>query len=640
MDPKRRQYLEAQLSAYLDGELAAAERTEVEDFLAVDADARKLLAELEDIAAGLRALPRARVSPDLMEGLRSRLERRALLGVQTSKAPPVTTIPFGGRWLAAAAVMAMMVTAGYVMWSIRSPEPDFPTKEYVMVESANRPVQRSTDGKGAEPAAPSVRHGQEEAEKSASAGRGAAQGYGAGDTKLELPAVLPPAAFSAKGDRTLAAAPRSAGDATGSGSSPTSGGIEASPTRRVNLGRTKEEHDSSTVLDHVARGEPAALAERVARLPQRPDEEQVRVALGDETAGSTGNEGDAAGVRTSKGIPTEGRYRGRMAVEATQPAALRPKMVAGAEKRKYQSERAASRREEAALSAPALASADLIPQVAEAEKPGNGLDREARTLNRATGAGDGVSGPPAEPAAVPESTGVVVGTTLEAADVAGGRRGTPAWQGFDRKEVFVREPGHPWDKSAGGGFGGMGGMGGTGADQADLGRSGGVFGSFGRAAGGMAYGAGAEVKDRSGILGLSLADSDVAERFLLATPGEPPWRPDTNDVPRDVFRSLWTTGYAAGKRSTFDSQNADPQNAATAGHATGAAAAASGRAPIGNIYGDLQVAGQAAGQRTSEAGSGVLRAAGRPTTQPASVPATAPTSQPTSRPDVAPGSSR
>ncbi|HOW71143.1 MAG TPA: hypothetical protein PKY77_11120 [Phycisphaerae bacterium] len=632
MDPKRRQYLEAQLSAYLDGELAAAERTEVEDFLAVDADARKLLVELEEIAAGLRALPRARVSPDLMEGLRSRLERRALLGDRPSKAPPVTTIPFSGRWLAAAAVMAMMVTAGYVMWSIRSPEPDFPTKEYVMVESANRPVQRSADGKGPEPAAPSVRRGQEKADKSASAGRGAAPGYVAGDRTLEPPTGLPPAASSDKGDSTLAAVPQSAGSAAGSASSPTFGGIQPSPTRTIDVGTTEQEHDSSIVLDHAAQGEQAALAERVARLPRRPDKEQVRVALDDETASSTGNEGDAAAVRTSKGVPTEGRYRGRMAVEATQPAALRPTMVAQAEKMKHQPERAAPRREDAAPSAPALAKADLIPQVAEAEKPGDG--RGARILNRVIGAGGGVSGPPAEPATVPESTGVAAGTTREVADVAGGRRRTPARQGVDLKEAFVGEPSHHRDKSAGGGFGGMGG---AGAQPADHGRSGGRFGSFGRVTGDAAYDAGAEVKDRAGTLGLSFADSDVAERFLFAapTPGEPPWRPDTNAAPQGVFRSLWPTGYAAGKWHIFD-----PQNAATTGQAPGASAGESGRALTGDVYSDVQAGGQATDRRTPEAGSGVVRATGQPTTQPTSAPATAPTSQPTSPPDVAPQSSR
>ena len=83
MDEKKRQQLEGQLSAYLDNELSETERAEIEAFLAEYEEARELLAELRATIEIVKQLPRAKASDQMMDGLRARLERDALLG-QTS----------------------------------------------------------------------------------------------------------------------------------------------------------------------------------------------------------------------------------------------------------------------------------------------------------------------------------------------------------------------------------------------------------------------------------------------------------------------------------------------------------------------------------------------------------------------------
>ncbi len=113
---QRRDELEAQLMAYLDGELTVEERAEVERRLASDGHLRALLDQLRAISTGLHRLPRARASSDLLDGIKARLERQALLG-EPEKAPrPARKLSFFSRWAAAAVVVLMTGTAGYVTW--------------------------------------------------------------------------------------------------------------------------------------------------------------------------------------------------------------------------------------------------------------------------------------------------------------------------------------------------------------------------------------------------------------------------------------------------------------------------------------------------------------------------------------------
>ena len=63
------------LSAYLDGELNADERAQVEQLLATSAEARELVDELKAIRAGLQGLPRHQLEPDFAQQVLRRAEQ-------------------------------------------------------------------------------------------------------------------------------------------------------------------------------------------------------------------------------------------------------------------------------------------------------------------------------------------------------------------------------------------------------------------------------------------------------------------------------------------------------------------------------------------------------------------------------------
>jgi len=116
MDDRKRQQLEAQLSAYLDNELSEPERTEVEAFLTEYAEARELLAELRATVELVKQLPRAKVSDQMMDDLRARLERDALLGESDFEKPsPQGSISKGWRWMGVAAVIGLACITAYMM---------------------------------------------------------------------------------------------------------------------------------------------------------------------------------------------------------------------------------------------------------------------------------------------------------------------------------------------------------------------------------------------------------------------------------------------------------------------------------------------------------------------------------------------
>ena len=68
------------LSAYLDGELTAAQRAEVEQLLATDPQARQWLDELRALSRTLQALPRYKLDEDLCQRVPAAAERRILTG--------------------------------------------------------------------------------------------------------------------------------------------------------------------------------------------------------------------------------------------------------------------------------------------------------------------------------------------------------------------------------------------------------------------------------------------------------------------------------------------------------------------------------------------------------------------------------
>src|SRR5437763_2237881 len=78
--------IEAQLAAYVDGDLSDAERAEIERHLAQHPQHRALIDELRRASDLLKSLPRATVPPELNEALCGQLERSSLLGPLSDEA--------------------------------------------------------------------------------------------------------------------------------------------------------------------------------------------------------------------------------------------------------------------------------------------------------------------------------------------------------------------------------------------------------------------------------------------------------------------------------------------------------------------------------------------------------------------------
>ena len=83
-------------SAYLDGELTAAEQAEIERLLATNPAARQLLDELRALSATLQALPQQKVGEDLSQRVLRVAERRMLAGEESRQTePPPLPVPLG-----------------------------------------------------------------------------------------------------------------------------------------------------------------------------------------------------------------------------------------------------------------------------------------------------------------------------------------------------------------------------------------------------------------------------------------------------------------------------------------------------------------------------------------------------------------
>jgi len=113
MVDKAEQY--EQLTAYLDGELSGSERAEVEQLLADDDNARKLLETLRQTSRLVGSLPRGRAPANLAKTVTARLERDALLGDTSDAAVMDKRRSTWWRALSIAAGVALVVTAGWLV---------------------------------------------------------------------------------------------------------------------------------------------------------------------------------------------------------------------------------------------------------------------------------------------------------------------------------------------------------------------------------------------------------------------------------------------------------------------------------------------------------------------------------------------
>jgi hypothetical protein len=105
------------LSAYLDGELNAAERAEAERLLETDPAARRLFEELKAMSAAIRALPQEKIGRDISRQVLRAAERRMLLEDEPKEsAEPLArriwrraTNPHTLVWLSLTAAIVVMI---------------------------------------------------------------------------------------------------------------------------------------------------------------------------------------------------------------------------------------------------------------------------------------------------------------------------------------------------------------------------------------------------------------------------------------------------------------------------------------------------------------------------------------------------
>ncbi|MGQ9837935.1 MAG: anti-sigma factor family protein [Cyanobacteriota bacterium] len=110
-----------QLSAYLDGELSPQEAREVEDWLATDAQARKLYSQLTALQAGLANLEVPRMDSTETELLISRV-------FDELDQAPMVQLGWGSQrrhvsWKQVAAALLVLAGAGWVGWRWYHPQP-------------------------------------------------------------------------------------------------------------------------------------------------------------------------------------------------------------------------------------------------------------------------------------------------------------------------------------------------------------------------------------------------------------------------------------------------------------------------------------------------------------------------------------
>ncbi len=125
-----------QLSAYLDGELTAAERADVERLLAGDAEARSLLAELKQVSRLVSSVPRDAAPGNLADLVTARMERESLIGEPSRESSAALTLLRWSRPLTMAACLAIVGTVGWLAWPTLTTGPQKPAS--VMTESVVR----------------------------------------------------------------------------------------------------------------------------------------------------------------------------------------------------------------------------------------------------------------------------------------------------------------------------------------------------------------------------------------------------------------------------------------------------------------------------------------------------------------------
>lgn len=113
MTQRDQDWLAEALSAYVDGELSAEERAEVERRVRSDPEARALLTELQRTSALLSSLPRHSAPVSVLDEIERHVERHALIGAPVG---PVESPRKRGRWMLATSGLAAAIAVCFGGW--------------------------------------------------------------------------------------------------------------------------------------------------------------------------------------------------------------------------------------------------------------------------------------------------------------------------------------------------------------------------------------------------------------------------------------------------------------------------------------------------------------------------------------------
>src|SRR5690348_8199548 len=113
-----KEQIEAQLCAYIDGELNDAERAEIERHLKSNPQHQSLIAELRRHSGLLQDLPRASAPLELNEALCGQLERSALLNSSEEEGSTGLSINRWPQITAVAAVLILAIGLGIVVYYV------------------------------------------------------------------------------------------------------------------------------------------------------------------------------------------------------------------------------------------------------------------------------------------------------------------------------------------------------------------------------------------------------------------------------------------------------------------------------------------------------------------------------------------
>ena len=129
------------LSAYVDGELSAEEKAEVEQHLAADPAARRLVEQLRAVSASVRALPPRQLGEDLSAAVLRLAERRMLTDVPPQDlirpVQPSWRETLGRRFLTTRALLwtGAIVAAALLLSNLQTHQPEMKPQATAVVQT-------------------------------------------------------------------------------------------------------------------------------------------------------------------------------------------------------------------------------------------------------------------------------------------------------------------------------------------------------------------------------------------------------------------------------------------------------------------------------------------------------------------------